>query len=128
MLQTPPAPQQLLITQRFPIPCALQSSSVLHTELPQKKSSPQYVLPFASWKQYAAPNSPQVPHCVAGQAGGIPLQIFLAFFFLHLSTDADAGMLLSAGAAHTTAPAIPTLRSSSRREIRFSSNDFTPSR
>jgi hypothetical protein len=99
---------------------------VLHAGSAQEKSEPQYVIVFAPSKQYAAPKEPQVPHCVAGHAGGMPLQSFFAFFFLHLSTEADAGRLVSTGAAHATAPAIPMLRSTSRREIRFSSKELTP--
>jgi hypothetical protein len=50
-----------------------------------------------------------------------PLQSCEDVFFLQRSIDADARELVRTGAAHAAAPAIPMLRSTSRREILFSS-------
>jgi hypothetical protein len=95
---------------------------------------PQKFVPVpSSVKQKAPERFPlvQEPHWTKPlvQFPIIPLQSFFDFFFLQPSTEAEAGRLVSTGAAHTTAPARPMFLSISRREIRFSeSNDFTPSR
>jgi hypothetical protein len=99
----------------------------------QKMSGPHLSLPSTVWKQYApSPTSDgQFAWLLHGwqptwQHSPAPLQAFLHCLLPPVA--AWAGRLDRTGAAQATAPAIPMLRSISRREIRFSESMFHPLR
>jgi hypothetical protein len=64
-----------------------------------------------------------VPHwgCCMQTSTHPPSQSFRAFLFLHRSVEADARVLVRAGAAHAAVPTSPMLRSNSRRVTRLGS-------
>jgi hypothetical protein len=115
--------------QTLPRPCALQSASDVHCPASaHKTSSAQKHLRSPNREKHHEPSPTSLLHVPHGpnphehaHQHGTPLQSRWAFFFAQRSTDAEARRPVRTGAAQVATPAMPMVRSNSRREIRLSS-------